>query len=187
MNRKRNIEFASAICIVALMLTAGWGVLSANAWPPEPMPVYSLAGTWLQTVTEDPQDAIDIVTISPEDPSTGRGFYVATDINPDVTAGGLWPEADSWSQWTGTYVRTGPDTWQFKLVCYVKKDTKPKATVLLIMVLDGTWIMSSPNMVDGMGTISFYGADQDIDGDGLPDEGQQPNMSMQTSFYMKLL
>jgi hypothetical protein len=42
-------------------------------------------------------------------------------------------------------------------------------------------------MVDGMGTISFYGADQDIDGDGLPDEGQQPNMSMQTSFYMKLL
>jgi len=187
MNRKRNIVFVSAIGIVALMLTTGWGVLGANAWPPEPMPVYSLAGTWLQTVTEDPPDAIDIVTISPEDPSSGKGFFVATDINPDVTAGGLWPEADSWTPWTGTYVRTGPDTWQFKLVCYVKKDTKPKATILLIMVLEGTWTMSSPGVVDFAGILSFYGVDQDSDGDGLPDEGQQANMSIPVIGDMKPL
>jgi len=187
MNRKRNIVFVSAIGIVALMLTTGWSVLSANAWPPEPMPVYSLAGTWLQTVTEDPPDAIDIVTISPEDPSSGKGFFVATDINPDVTAGGLWPEADSWTPWIGTYVRTGPGTWQFKLVCYVKKDTKPKATVLLIMVLEGTWTMSSPDVVGVAGTLSFYGIDQDSDGDGLPDEGQQANMSIPIIGDMKPL
>lgn len=187
MNRNRNIEFVPAICIVVLVLTAGWGVLSAYAWPPEPMPVYSLAGTWLQTVDTDPPSAIDIVTISPEDPRSGKGFFVATDINPDVTAGGLWPEADSWTPWTGTYIRTGSDTWQFKLVCYVKKDTKPKATILLIMVLEGTWTMSSPDVVDVAGTLSFYGVEQDSDGDGLPDEGQQANMSIPIIGDMKPL
>jgi len=187
MNRKRNIEFVSAICIVALMLTAGWGVLSANAWPPEPMPVYSLAGTWLQTVDTDPLSAIDIVTISPEDPRSGKGFWVATDINPDFTANGLWPEAESWTPWYGTYVRTGPDTWQGKCVSYVRKDTKPKPTVLHILILEGTWTMTAPDFVEMVATLSFYSINQDIDGDGLPDEGQQPNMSIQTSGYMKLL
>jgi hypothetical protein len=46
MNRKRNIVVVSAISVVSLMLTASRGVLSADAWPPESTPVYSLAGIW---------------------------------------------------------------------------------------------------------------------------------------------
>jgi len=187
MNKKRNIVMILTLGIVALMLTTGWNVLAQAAWPPDSMSVYSLAGAWLQTVDTDPTDAIDIVTISPEDPRSGKGFCIATDINPDFTANGLWPDAESWTPWNGAYVRTGSDTWQVKCVSYVRKDTKPKPTVLHILILEGTWTMTAPDTVEFIGDVSIYDADQDGDDDGLPDEGQQPKMAMPVTGYMKSL
>ena len=186
-NRKGTIVVVSAIALVALMLTTGRGMLNGDAWPPAPMPTDSLAGTWIQTVAEDPPDAIDIATISPEDPRSAKGFCVATDINPDPTLDGLWPEAESWTPWFGTYVRTGCDTWQMKCIGYARKDTKPKPTVLYIMILEGTYTMTAADVVEHVGTLSFYRVGQDSDGDGLPDEGQQAEMSIPVSAELRPL
>jgi hypothetical protein len=187
MNRKRNIAIVSALGIAALILTTGWNVLAGSAWPPESMTVYSVAGTWFHTGEGEPADEIDTVTISPEDPRTGKGFIIHTDVNPDFTAGGEMAEADSWTPWYGTYVRTGPSTWQVKSVCYVKNDTKPKPTVLLILITEGTWTMTATDAIESVGTLSIYSPDQDQDGDGLPDEGQLPLMETPIAGYMKPL
>jgi hypothetical protein len=183
MNRKRNIVIVSALGIVALMLIAGWDVLADAAWPPEPMAVYSLAGAWIQTIDQDPPDAIDTVTISPEDPISGKGFCIATDVNFDFSD----PEVDNFTPWFGSYIRTGPNTWQNRWVAYARKDTKPKSTVTLILILEGTWTMISPDRVELAATALIYGPEQDSDGDGLPDEGQQPKVMMPITGYMKPL
>jgi len=188
MNRKRNIVFVSAISIVALMLTTGWGVLSGDVWPPDPMPVYSMAGTWFHTGDLEMPGEIDMVTISPEDPRTGKGFIVQTDVNPDFTVGGQMPEVTSWTPWFGTYVRTGSNTWQSKAVCYGKKDTMPKPTVLVIMILESTLTMTAPDAIESVDTVSVYDrAVRDKDGDGLPDEGQQPGVSLPATGHLKPL
>jgi len=186
MNRKRNIVFVSAISIVALVLTTGWGVLSGDEWPPDPMEVYSMAGTWFYTGDLETPGEINIFTISPEDPRTGKGFSVHIDVNPDFT-GGWMPEATSWTPWFGTYVRTGPNTWLIKGVCYMKNDTTPKPTILAIMIHESTFTMTAPDAIESVDTVSVYGADQDSDGDGLPDEGQQPGASLPGTGHLKPL
>lgn len=185
MNRKRKIVVVSAIVIVAFGLTTGWVCLAGDVWPPEPYQVYSVAGAWTETSNHDQPGDITIVTISPEDPRSGTGFVVATEINEDPTFGGTFPDATSQSPWIGTYVRTGPNSVQYKGVCYVRKDEKPKSMILAICVLEHTNTQTSPDTVEAVGTVSFYSPDSDKDGDGLPDAGEQPLMSVPITQHMK--
>ena len=187
MKAKRKVVLVSLTSLTVLLLTSAWSVLTGAAWPPEPMPVYSMAGAWLHTGDLELPGEIDVVTISPEDPRNGKGFIAQTDVNPDFTSGGQMAEAESWTPWIGTYVRTGVNTWQVKSVCYVRKDTKPRPTVLFILLGEGTWTMTAPDAIESVATLAVYTPDQDMDGDGLPDEGQQPLMSVPSTGYMKPL
>lgn len=180
MNRTKNIVIVSTLGIVVLMLTTGWSVLADTVWPPESMTVYSLAGAWMQTLDQDPPDAIDTVTISPEDTRTGKGFCVQRDVNLEASD----PEVDSFTPSVGSYIRTGPNTWQTKWVSYARMDTKPKPTVKYILILEGTWTMTSQDKVELTATGLVYSPEQDNDGDGLPDEGQLPLMETPITGYM---
>jgi len=185
MNRKRKIVVVSAIGIVALGLTIGWDVLASDAWPPESYQVYSVAGAWTETSNYDQPGDITIVTFSPEDPRTGTGFIVATEINEDPTSGGDFPDATSQTPWFGTYVKTGPNTYRSKGVCYVRNDEEPKPIILYILVIEGTGTPTSPDTMEIVGTVSFYSSDSDKDGDGLPDADEQPLDSGPITQHMK--
>ena len=187
MNAKRKVTLVSLTVLAVLMLTTGWSILADAAWPPETVPVYSMAGTWFHTCELNLPGEIDVMTISPEDPRTGKGFFTQTDVNPDYTSGGQMVEAESWTPWIGTYIRTGVNTWQGKSVCYVRKDTKPRPTVLFILIGENTWTMTEPDAIESFGTLAVYTPEQDMDGDGLPDEGQQPLMSVPSTGYIKPL
>jgi len=185
MNRKRNITILSAIGILALVLTTGWSVLAGAAWPPEPYQVFSMAGAWTETSDLDEPGNITIITISPEDPWTGTGFVVATEISMDPTFGGQIPDATSQTPWFGTYVRTGLNTSQAKVVSYVRKDGKPKPIILGILVIEHTTTMTAPDAEEAVGTFSLYSPASDKDADGLPDAGEQPLMSLPITQHMK--
>jgi hypothetical protein len=185
MNRKRNIVIVSAIGIVALMLTNGWNMFAEAAWPPDPMPVYSLAGAWIETSDLDQPGNITIVTISPEDPRTGTGFAVATEINTDPTIGGSIPNATSLTALFVTYVKTGPNTFQANGVFYVRKDEKPRPVILGIIAVENTITQTSPDTMEAVGTFSLYSSASDKDGDGLPDVDEQPLWASPITQHLK--
>jgi len=173
MNRNRKIVVVSALGIVALGLTAGWSVLAGAAWPPEPYQAYSPAGAWTKI---DGSGDICIYTISPEDPLSGTTSGTVVEVTMDPTLGGALPEATSLSPGFFTGIRTGSDTFQVKEVCYVKKDGKPKPTILSLLVLDTAMTFTAPDTMDYEGTVSIYSPAADKDADGLPDADAKPLM-----------
>jgi hypothetical protein len=188
MNKTRNIIAVTTVGVVALAVTAGWSAIAGSVWPPTSYHTYSPAGTWSErNSASSPGTYNSLVTTSPEDPVTGKGFIISTQVNPDVSWGGMFPDATSWTPWRGTYVRTGPNTWQFKLVAYVVKEAKPQAVVLFIMLAEGTTTMTSASESEVVETFSGYLPSQDKDLDGLPDPGENPMMSVPATAQSKLL
>lgn len=185
MNRKRKIVVVSAIGLVVLGLTTGWDVLAGDIWPPEPYQVYSAAGAWSETSDLDEPGHITIVTLSPEDPRTGTGSVLVTEINTDPTFGGQIPEATSVTAWFGTYVKTGPNTGRSKVVRYVRKDEKSKPVILDIHVVETALTQTSPDTIETVGIWLAYSPDSDKDGDGLPDADEQPHLSLPITQYLK--
>lgn len=178
MNRKRKMLVVSAVAIVALGLTAGWDVLAGDIWPPEPYQVHSPAGAWIETSDLDEPGDITIVTLSPEGPRTGTGSVLVTEINADPTFGGQLPDATSVTAWFGTYVKTGPNTSRNKVVRFVRNDDRPKPIILDIHVVECTTTLTSPDTMEAVGTWLAYSPESDKDGDGLPDAGEQPHLSL---------
>lgn len=174
MNRRSKIVVLSAIGITTLVLTTGWSVLAGNPWPPEPYQVYALAGAWAEMSDLDQAGAITIMLYSPDDPRSAMGSVLSTEINSDPTFGGMIPGATSQTPWFGTYQRTGPNSFQSKVVSYVKKDEKPTSVVLVVVVIEVAATMTSPNTLEAVGTAWSYSPDADKDGDGLPDVGEPP-------------
>jgi hypothetical protein len=185
MNGKRRTIVVSAFAASALLVATAWTVFAGDGWPPEPYRVYSAAGAWTETSDLDQPGDLTIVTISPEDPRTGTGFIVATNINIDPTLGGTIPDATSWTSAFGTYVYTGPNTDRCKAVCYVTKDEKPKPVILAIGVLENASTQTSPDTIESVGTLSLYSPASDKDADGLPDAGEQPLMALPFTQHMK--
>jgi len=185
MNRKRNIVIVLAIGIVALVQATAWTVFAGDNWPPEPYQVYSPAGAWIETSDLDQPGNITIVTISPEDPRTGTGFAVATEINTDPTIGGSIPDATSLTALFGTYVKTGHNTFQGNGVFYVRKDEKPRPVILGIIVVENTITLTSPDTMEAVGTFSLYNSASDKDGDGLPDVDEQPLWASPITQHLK--
>ena len=143
MNRKRRIVVVSAISIASLMLTAGRGVLSANAWPPESMPVYSLAGIWTTMVPVSEELAsINSFVISTQD-SEGM-VYTVVGKHPQCspTLLGYFPESERLSDMMGYCVRTGANTFRFSAVWQGVKEGGPErmgiGEVVFMGVISGT-------------------------------------------------
>jgi len=186
MNRQMRILAVSAATIVAVALTTSWTVLAGNGWPPQPMEVYSPAGAWSVTSPQYPPGQVSVAIISPEDPRTGRFSFVGGPVNMDPTANGMFPDAEACSQWAGSGIRTAPDESQLTGILYFTKKNQPRDIVTWIWVENETDKWIDADTISCEGSISVYSAiehpghmlgdlpDQDLNDDGLPDEGQEP-------------
>ena len=190
MNRKRKIVVVVAIGITALVLTTGWSVLAADGWPPEPYRICSLTGTWTIASPQFGPGEFGIGSYGPEDPTTGRVAGIVQSLGGDPSFDGLFPDGEWISPQYVTLVRTGDDTFQKTGIFYVTNNTKPRAAVTWISVLNLAAKVTDPDTYEWNGTLSVYSAvahpghmfgnlpDQDVNNDGLPDEGQQPIVCM---------
>jgi len=171
MNSKRKIVIVAALGIVALIVTTGWSVLAGAAWPPQAYQAYSPAGSWTKM---DGSGNICIWTIGPDDPVSGTASGMVVEVNMDPTLGGAMPEATSLSPGFFTAIRTGPNSFGVREVCYVKKDGKPKPAILGILVLEYVLTFTAADAMDYDSTIFIYSSAADKDTDGLPDADAKP-------------
>ncbi len=192
MNRKRKIVVVSTISIVSLMLTASWGVLSADSWPPKSMPFYSLEGIWTTMIPVSPELAsINSFVINTQGPE--RMVYTVVGKHPQCspTLLGFFPEGERLSDMMGYCVRTGVNTFRFSVVWQGVKEGGAESMgigeVVFMGVISGTMELVDADKVEFTGTIAGYGPDQDADCDRLPDEGAVPLICAPLSLTFKRL
>lgn len=151
-------------------------------------PEYSPAGTWVVTVPTQVGNITMIHTVSPQC-RTGSSFAgVLKQVNENPTNFGMFPEADSGTHWVTQTVWTGRDTVASTNLCYLTKQGEgPLAETVAILIASVEWTLTGPNTNEGSALMSVYTADQDADGDGFPDEGQEPVECMPFAFTSKRL
>ena len=188
MNTRRNRRIVAAIGVVLLgllgavpwtVVAGGQGVGSAfdGAWSD-----LSLEGIWT-TMTPTPAGSSAILSLVVTAQGSEGMVYTCVGKHPEcsVTAYGLSPEAEKVSDLLGHFVRTGTNTFQFRVVCQGIKRAGPElldiGETLYMVVLAGTAeLVDSDTMIMNEFTYAAYVPAQDLDGDRLPDEGAVPVM-----------
>lgn len=180
MNSKRNIIIVAVIALTALLATASWSVLAASSNSHEASGMWSpsqgipLAGAWIATLAEF--NIITEYTITPVNPEHTEFISVLRQVKPDPTLGGGFPEADRETDWIGTTVQTGWNSFESTVVRYGTKkvEDQPQPQIVYIMVMYGSGRLVDLNTIEAGGTTAIFLPEQDADGDGFPDEGEVP-------------
>lgn len=116
---------------------------------------------------------------TPLDPA-GRSDAVRVDFKTyDAAIAGLLTAfgADAMSDFTGEGAMISRDTAKWTLVGYAQKQGNPPA-IQGIMVVQGTWKYTSRDSALLNYTFYVYSAAADADGDGYPDEGSTPVLTI---------
>jgi len=152
---------------------------AGEEWTPE--------GTWIVTVPSPMGNHTMVHAMYPLDASGTRYGGVLWEVNPDPTTFGMFPELTGGANfWATESVRVAPNTYETGMVTY---GTKPGEGLIeqvgSIAVAASTWTVTGPDTNEGTATLATYLADQDANGDGLPDEGQKPTVCVQYTFTSK--
>lgn len=141
-------------------------------------PEWPIAGSWISIVPiPDLGNIIGEWTASPQDLNGTNFTSVMRPAKPEPTVFGSFPDADYQSDHIGQTVKMGLNTYESTLVGYgTKKSELPGMLpeIVYISVIYSKVQLIDENTIAGQGTHAFYLASADVDGDGLPDEGQEP-------------
>jgi hypothetical protein len=188
MNSKRNIIILAVITLSALLVTASWDVLVASNNSRDAIDMWNtsqgipLGGSWICTVPiEDPElghidDLVTEWTLSPQNLECTRFNSVLRQVKQNPTFWGSFPEADRETDWIGLTVQTGWNTFESTVVQYGTKkvEEQPLPQIVYIQVMYGNGRLVDLNTIEAEGTSAIFLQDQDANGDGFPDEGQEP-------------
>jgi steroid delta-isomerase-like uncharacterized protein len=141
-------------------------------------PEWPIAGSWISIVPiPDLGNIIGEWTASPQDLDGTNFTSVMRPAKPEPTVFGSFPDADHQSDHIGQTVKIGLNTYESTMVGYgTKKSELPGMLpeIVYISVIYSKVQLIDENTIAGQGTHAFYLASADVDGDGLPDEGQEP-------------
>ena len=174
MKTKRNTALIALIALTAMLfITTGWKVMADIV----PSPVLVPGGLYIG-INEPPNTYAFTKTVIPTDAMGNTITSIYRCDNGDPTLGNPdFAEVDHQTDFVGHMVRIGPKTWEGTAVsCGTKKvEGQPKPEIVWIMVWVGTTTLSDAGNTDvSEGMVALYMAEQDADGDGFPDEGQEP-------------
>ena len=168
MSTKHIVAFAAVLAAIWAMYPA---LATAGA-------VGSIEGTWVATSKTPAGDILFLQTFAPlsVDPMSLVGTM--QQVNDDPTYFGTFPKADGGSLWAGNVTHTGPTSVESTFIRYLTRSSGggggSLAETVAILVLHGRWALAGADAWNGEISISAYRADQDADGNGLPDEGETP-------------
>lgn len=181
---QRNIILLTIIALVALLLTPAWTIIAGDnhdygqsgQWMPDlGLP---LDGGWIMSSpTPTGSNVVCTFALTAQD-EQGLGYTFFHDHAQCPPAFyGHFPKADYLSDAAGQLVKTGPNTFEYSGISYgLKKAEDPMSLqeILYIWVDWGTGQSIDRNTLAAEGTIDLFLPEQDADGDGFPDEGQEP-------------
>jgi hypothetical protein len=163
--RKRNVKLIAIFGLTAvLLITTGWSVMASV----ESEPVFVPSGVYV-CFEEGGQIWTDMVI--PNDPAGNTTTHVEDFLVVDPTLGGMFPEADTRRSALGRGVRIGPESWQVTWIQYGAKGLELQYVLLYCAVV--TFSEDGETMFFEW-TAECYLPEHDVDGDGFPDEGQEP-------------
>ncbi len=146
-------------------------------------PEYSPAGHWIVTVPSPAGNLTFLHTVIPQEKMGVPYAGTMEQVNANPTFFGTFPEAEFSTNWITLTVRTGRNTCTSTMIVYsTRQGDGPVSETVLIGVGISKWTLTGPATNDGTTMYSVYMADQDADGDGLPDEGQVPVICQEFTF-----
>jgi steroid delta-isomerase-like uncharacterized protein len=160
------------------------GLIEQITSPPE----YSPVGTWIVTVSTPDGNITLVHIIHPQDAEGTRfgGFMYQVNANP--TLFGMVPDGEQSGSWATQTIKTGPNTFESSMVVYTTRQAEgPLAETVTLSTSNAKWTITGPDTNEGTSTLSVYMADQDADGDGMPDEGQEPTICMPFAYTSRRL
>lgn len=154
-------------------------IMAGPEWTPE--------GTWIVTVPSPMGNFTMVHAMYPLDATGTRYGGVLWEVNPDTTTFGMFPDLTGGGQfWATESRRIAPNTYETGMIVY---STKPGEGLIDqvggIGIANSTWTVTGPDTNEGTATLATYLADQDADGDGMPDEGQAPTVCVPYTFTSK--
>ncbi len=203
MTMKKTIVLLVVVGALGVMLGTPWRTAAQDWNMDRPC---NIGGSWLGNFPAGgPYDIPLLVseTLTPVDPAGDRMAYVMRLLNTDFTFSGMFPETNVVSDLVGEAVRTDPNAYEVTVIGYGTK--KPvldgvawagRGQIQYIWVLSGLALCVDDNTVEHELQMSLYSGidnpdfafpwnpdeafplhNQDLDGDGLPDEGETPIFS----------
>jgi hypothetical protein len=182
MNSKKKLAVFVGT-VVGLMVTMGvvsYVVAGDEDWPP---PSWSPEGAWLNIVPLwDPNmghydDLMSITTLSAVNREGSRFTRVIHSAKPgDPTFGGAFADAYDVTNSIGTAYMTDWNTLESAGVSYglQRVEGNPLPQIAYIEVLTSKVQLIDRDTMEGGGTVAIYLPHQDADGDGLPDDNEEP-------------
>lgn len=182
MNTKRKKVLVLLTSLSVFLLTGAWGVLAEDGQTPKPWSELSMEGIWT-TMVPTPAGSSAMMSLVVNAQGTDGMVYTCVGKHPEcsVSAYGLSPDADKVSDLLGYLVRTGANTFQFSVICHGIKQTGPELldigeTVYMVTLTGTAEFVDSNTMIINKFTYAAYLPTQNLDGDRLPDEGEEPVM-----------
>jgi hypothetical protein len=167
MKTKRNL--ALAILGVAVGTAV---ILTQTAWSDRHHQPFKLEGSWIAKVPGSPLSWTYM--LAPSDSSGRRAALTGGFVIGDPTLFGLFPEAETTSQFIGDSVVTSHDTGAFTVLHYGLKKGASGPEIVYIVMDGGAIKKKAPGKLEVLHTLAVYLPAQDQDGDGLPDAGETP-------------
>ncbi|MHC4171348.1 MAG: hypothetical protein ACYTBX_07485 [Planctomycetota bacterium] len=185
---KRNTIIVAIIALSSLLLVVPWRVLANNGEDSgNGLPPWNIQGSWIYIVPVGGGIVVQW-TVSPQDLGGVNFTSVSRQANLEATIFGTFPDAEHLGEHIGPTMRTGQNTYESTRIGYgTKKAELPGMLpeIIYISVICGKEQFIDDNTIEGEGTHAFFLASQDADGDGLPDEGQEPIACVPYTFTSK--
>jgi len=177
MYAKRNLVALGAMGLMALLLIAVFGA-GANV----PVPTAStLDGTWIAVVPTPSGVLRSLWTATRQDADGTRYAATVSEGRWSPTLFGAFSEVVFETTHIGHSVRADDGAYESSMVGYgLAAPTSPEllGEIVYISVLTSRMTFTGDNTMEGEGTHAFYLPFADGDGDGLPDEGQEPGICL---------
>jgi steroid delta-isomerase-like uncharacterized protein len=147
------------------------GLIQQLTAPPELSPV----GVWVLSIPTPMGNILMLHNNHAQDLAGTRFGGTVIHVNDNPTNFGMFPDVDGGHGWVSQTVRTGPDTFSTTMLEYGTRSREYVPHELAtIGISSSTWQLTGPDTKEGQATYAVYLASQDADGNGFPDEGEEP-------------
>ncbi|MBN2129944.1 MAG: hypothetical protein JW741_10625 [Sedimentisphaerales bacterium] len=173
MYTKRNVITVGVSGMMALLLISVFGA-GANVTQST---ASVLDGSWIVTVPLPNGVVRTLWTATGQDAEGTRYTSTAVEGRWSATIFGMFPDAAVETTHVGQTVLADDGAYESSMVGYgLSAPASPEllGEIVYISVLTSRVTFTDDNTMEGEGTHAFYLPFADADGDGLPDEGQEP-------------